>query len=322
MHFQVRVPKISGDVVALCSVVDAMAMAKATAFGATEFHEPMFDGSHASIIESLLNEAKTGRLQVCNSHGFVATADELIARAKRVGTFCVHSRYVVKPDWDALKKEHPKAELPNGAWDFRGVDLGETIVDEDSSDLHCLYATLKHLNDWGASAGNSFSLDPNALPWIDERGVMGIMKETEVENSDGSTKAGDTAVTDGSKQMEGEPPMQVGSNPARAYKSWIEWQARMLTKGDSDTLSNLAGRIIVLATERNYRNTNGDPFTNSSVARLLTDLVPGITGTRSKNGKKTAEIDLACRIKVTPNPSTESTHGRKPSRKGASRGTH
>ncbi len=174
MHYQVRVSRASGDIVALCLVVDAMAKARATAFGAAEFHRPTFDGALVDIRASLLNEAKKGCLQVCDQNGFAASADELIAQAKRTGSFSTVSRRVVEPDWDALKERHPDRELPFGVWNWTGIDLGESEVDEVSSELFCLYATLKHLNDWGASAGNSFSLDPNAPPWIDERGVMGL----------------------------------------------------------------------------------------------------------------------------------------------------
>lgn len=164
MHFQVRVPKISGDVLALCSVVEAMAMAKATAFGATEFHQPAYDGILLNINASLLTEAKKGCFQVCDQNGFAASADELVERAKREGLFCDVSRYVVEPDWEALRKTHPRREMAPGRWDFSGIDVGESNVDDVMSELLCLYATLKHLNDWGASAGNSFSLDPNAPP--------------------------------------------------------------------------------------------------------------------------------------------------------------
>lgn len=174
MEFKVGVPKISGDIVALVLVAEAMARAKATAYGATEFHKPAFDGVLRNICASLLNEARKGCLQVCDQDGFAASADELIERAKRAGSYSTVSRYVIEPDWDALRNKHPEAEMPLGYWDWTGIDLGEKVVDEVVSELLCLYATLKCLNDWGASAGNSFSIDPNAPPWIDERGVMGL----------------------------------------------------------------------------------------------------------------------------------------------------
>ncbi len=112
--------------------------------------------------------------------------------------------------------------------------------------------------------------------------------ETKPETGDEPQKVdvGDTAASGDQQQPTDEPKMRVGSNPATSYKPWIEWQARKLTKGSTDKMSALAGRIIDLANERNYRNQSGDAFTKGAVVRLLGDLAPGITGTRSKNGRK------------------------------------
>lgn len=291
MHFQVRVPRISGDVVALCSVVDAMAMAKATAFGATEFHQTAYDGLVANISASLLAEAKKGCLQVCDQNGFAASADELIERVKRTGTYIVASQYVVEPNWQALKKAHPERETAPGYWNWSGIDLGESEFDDVASELRCLCATLKHLNDWGVSEGNSFSLDPNAPPWIDERGVMGLsakppggsdanpFSKVDVGEAAGQVNQGEAA-----QQLTGGEPFlnPKQKNSRDAVRKWVHWQAWALVKKD-DVAATLVDRIWRIADSFKYgseRSKEGEPMTR---ATILKELPPRITGGRGKN---------------------------------------
>ena len=176
MDYKVRVPKLLGDVIPLHCVADAIAIAKATA-GTTPFHRPTYDGVIGSIRERLLKAAIKGQLPVCDQDGFEVPAKELGECAKQTGAFLLARRFIVEPDWAALEEKYPERKMESGAWDWTGIDLGKSEVDKVSTALHCLHATLKQLNNWGSSQGNSFSIDPDAPPWIDERGVMGLPDE-------------------------------------------------------------------------------------------------------------------------------------------------
>jgi hypothetical protein len=177
MDYKVRIPKLLGDVIPLHCVADAMATAKATAFGAAPFHKRTCDGVIGSFRERLLEAVMKDHLKVCDQDGFEVAAKVLGERAKQTGAFLLARRFIVEPDWAALEAKHPERKTESGAWDWTGIDLGKSEVDKVSTALHCLHSTLKQLNDWGSSQGHSFSIDPDAPPWIDERGVMGLPDE-------------------------------------------------------------------------------------------------------------------------------------------------
>lgn len=175
MDYKLRIPKLTGHVVSLLSVAVAIAQARATAFGTEEFHNPTYEGTLRHAEAALLDAAKGGQLKVCDNLGFLESAEEIIEKARLAGTYHEVHRYVTYPDWNALRKKYPDRTNTNGVFDGRGLDdeLGERVIDHSASEFCCLYATLTQLNNWGASVGNSFSLDEKSLPWIDERGVMG-----------------------------------------------------------------------------------------------------------------------------------------------------
>lgn len=133
MNYQIRVPRICGDVFPLVAVAEAIAFAKATCYGTEDFHKPGFKDNCRIELELLMAEVQAGRLQLCNLSGTgPATFDDT--------------------DTD---------------WQRNGEVFAINIKHYSKTNLH-------YLNLWGANAGNTFSLDPNGRPWIDERGVMGL----------------------------------------------------------------------------------------------------------------------------------------------------
>lgn len=142
MKYELKIPAISGDVIPLCHVADAMASAASTAFGTTPKHKPIYDYQLPLHTKSLLSEARAGRLLVCNQAGYQGTVDEIIAAAKSTG------------------------------------DLSEVFADFDAKEINwdmtyslCIYTKLHCLNEWGKNRGDEFSID-NSVGWVDERGYM------------------------------------------------------------------------------------------------------------------------------------------------------
>lgn len=171
MKLNIRMPKINGEVVPLIYVADAFAREKATGFRNSEFHKPTYDGVIKSACELLAIEVQKGNLKVCDQFGIAKSPEELVEASRRTGTSIKLTNYLVDPDWEALKTDHPDAEISLGVWDFTRINLGP-VRDTCLCKVSCYYVTLEHLNYGGVFGGSSFVLDTDSPPWVDERGVI------------------------------------------------------------------------------------------------------------------------------------------------------
>lgn len=171
MKYEIRLSAPNGDIVPLGAVASEKAVARATA-GHTPFHEPTYKGSFQGFAAALLQEAKSGRLKVCDQWGSQSTADELIARAEADGTLVQSSRFIKEPDWDRLHRENEPVVPGAAVWDLTHLDLGPTVTDWAATYISALCTTLKWLNDWGATVGDEFALNHHGVEWFDERGIL------------------------------------------------------------------------------------------------------------------------------------------------------
>jgi hypothetical protein len=165
MEYVVKIPAVNGDVISLVHLSTCMASAHATAYGKTAFHEQRFQSCFRRFDEDILEEAQTGRLQVCNDIGRPGTADEIIDAEKKSRGLMETRRYIVEPDWDRLLKEHPPG--PSGKMDLQGVDLGPTEIDFVYMHLECLHVKLHHLNEWAKVRGDTFSISHDGVVWLE-----------------------------------------------------------------------------------------------------------------------------------------------------------
>jgi len=187
VDYKVRVPKSSGDVVHLYEVAWAMAVSVATAHGTDDFHDPAYYGALDKIGRAVLREAKSGRLQVCDQQGF-AISMTIANGLASLSDQCLSddTRRLQAPNLETLRQQHPQAEVEPGQWDFSdlGIDFGEYDKDGVDAYLLSLHTKLHFLNQWGETRGDSFSIDLNAPPWIDERGWRGLQKLGETSDSE------------------------------------------------------------------------------------------------------------------------------------------
>ena len=167
MKYEVRLPATRGDIVPLMMVVLAKALFRATA-GGTDFHRPTYDGSSRAFADDLLQEARLGRLRVCDQWGVPSDADALLSKAKLTGDLVVVSRYLVEPDREKLHRENEP--IAPGVWHLGHLDLGPKEVDWTSTHLGVLSTTLKWLNSWAMGRGDEFSISHEGVGWVDERG--------------------------------------------------------------------------------------------------------------------------------------------------------
>lgn len=107
MEYTLKVSALSGDIVSLMAVAQAMALRDATA-GGTPFHKPMYDGRYHGYIRDLLTEVQSGRLQVCNAYGNPIAIDQNVDATSHFG-YAI--RYQKEPDWRALRKTTPPLDL-------------------------------------------------------------------------------------------------------------------------------------------------------------------------------------------------------------------
>jgi len=169
MKYELKIPAIHGDVVPLWLVAETMAIAASTAYGKTPPHKPIYDYQLPTQIRHLLNEAREGRLHVCNQDGVQNTVDEIIAAAKNSGDLSEVSRYLVEPDWEKLERENPPVA---GVQYLSRQDVGATEIDWDTTNIFILYSKLHCLNKWGEPRGDSFLISDEPVGWKDERGYM------------------------------------------------------------------------------------------------------------------------------------------------------
>lgn len=171
MKYEIRLSAPNGDIVPLGVVASEKAVARATA-GHTPFHEPTYKGSFQGFAAALLQEAKSGRLRVCDLWGSQSTAAELISRAEVDGTLVQSSRFIKEPDWDRLNRENEPVVPGAKVWNLAHLDLGPTVPDLILTDISALFTTLKWLNDWGTAVGDEFALNHDGVEWFDERGIL------------------------------------------------------------------------------------------------------------------------------------------------------
>ena len=125
MEYRVRVwSAVQGNVVALVKVAEAMAKRAATLHGTLTLHEPTLKNLRPERVRLLWEAAMSGQLTVCDSHGRVASAAELIETASA-------SVAVVA-----------------------GAASSASMTAENA--LICLFARQKHLIEWGETSGDVF----------------------------------------------------------------------------------------------------------------------------------------------------------------------
>lgn len=107
MEYRLEIAAPNGDLVPLYAVASAMAKRDATA-GGTPFHKPMYEGRLYGYIRALLEEVRSGRLEVCDSYGSPIAIDSDVAATVHFG---YATRYRKGPDWKALRKKTPPANI-------------------------------------------------------------------------------------------------------------------------------------------------------------------------------------------------------------------
>ena len=141
MDYVIKAPAVANGVITLQHVADAMAKGIATA-GGTPFHEPTYSGCFKRYAQWLLDDAKEGRLVVCDGFGRPSSVDEL--RADDANVVVLESFDPTNPD--------------------------TSPVDEFATLLLAVRTREKWLNDWAAINGDTFAIDDAGVGWIDERG--------------------------------------------------------------------------------------------------------------------------------------------------------
>ena len=149
---------ICGDVITLCHVAEAMARHAAAGHGTLPLHGTTLNDLLPIHTKSLLNEARAGRLLVCNQDGYQGTVDGIIDAAKNSGDLSESRRYLVEPDWEKLKRENPPVVAGSDVWNFSGIDLGATETDWDMTYGLCICTKLHCLNEWGRTRGDVFHI--------------------------------------------------------------------------------------------------------------------------------------------------------------------
>lgn len=141
MDYVIKAPAVANGVITLQHVADAMAKGIAMA-GGTPFHEPTYSGRFKRYAQWLLDDAKEGRLVVCDGFGRPSSVDEL--RADDANVVVLESFDPDNPD--------------------------TSPVDEFATLLLAVCTREKWLNDWAATNGETFAIDHAGVAWIDERG--------------------------------------------------------------------------------------------------------------------------------------------------------
>lgn len=141
MQYVIKAPAVANGVITLWHVADAMAHGIATA-GDTPFHKPTYIGCFKRHAKWLLDDAKAGRLAVCDAYGRPRSVDELRDDDKNV---------VVLESFDPSNPD-------------------TSPVDEFETTLFAVCTREKWLNAWAAINGETFAIDHAGVAWIDERG--------------------------------------------------------------------------------------------------------------------------------------------------------
>lgn len=277
MRYELNIPAINCDVIPLRLVADAMAKAAATAYGKTPSHKPIFDYQLPLHVKSLLKAAHAGQLQVCNQVGCQGTAEEIIADAKSSGNLSEVRRCLVKPDWEKLRRDNPPVVEGVGVWNFSGINLGPTEIDWDKTNILCLYSKLHHLNEWGKTRGDEFSIADECSGWVDERGYMNPKSAFLAD-----TTAGKGEAVPG-MQSELPKPWLIADprdpEPVQPWYTSARYFARQLVVADSTLLTKLdtlAGKTVQSLTNAGILKRGGNkPFDPGTVKKAFSNVSLG-----------------------------------------------
>ncbi len=168
MQYTLKLPAISEDIVPLEVVAVAMAEHYATA-GNTPFHEAAYKGRLTDCTLMLLEEVRSGRLQVCDNCGRFFPVDSSIEATAHFG---YAQKFVKEPDWEKLKNENPPVghSALGPVYNFSHLKFGPTEKDEARPRI-AWQTKLKTLNEWAEKRGDVFTISYEC-GWIDERGYI------------------------------------------------------------------------------------------------------------------------------------------------------
>ncbi len=170
MEYTLKVSAISGDIVPLMAVAQAMALRDATA-GGSPFHKPMYEGRYRGYIRDLLEEVRSGRLEVCNHYGSPIAVDPNVEATSHFGHT---TRYQKEPDWSALRKTTPPIDLDwktiRRDWEaVRQRDLNEPDWEKLQAKSERLRDALPNTPHWNARCRYwqelLLTLSPLELDW-------------------------------------------------------------------------------------------------------------------------------------------------------------
>ena len=162
VRFEIKLPAITGDMVPLFAIADAMARRDATA-GGTDFHEPVYKGRLARYESMLLKHVRARQLRTCDDDGDVGEPAVIVQRRIARGGVRV-LRDVAPPCAKKGRKREPVLSAD--------VTPDGLAVDEDQTWLINLFVNLKALNDWASGIGHEFAVTHDGVSWCDERGVV------------------------------------------------------------------------------------------------------------------------------------------------------
>jgi hypothetical protein len=148
MNYTIRLHKESGQVIPLMMVVQGIAKGFATRWGEQSFHRGTFEEVERRWSAKIVEAAKRGELRVCDSDGFAIQA---------ITDGMTHSEVISEDDMKAMRKTHPECQIAPGIWNFTGVDFGNRRKIEVAP--VGLFITLRHLNEWAASRGDSYTIE-------------------------------------------------------------------------------------------------------------------------------------------------------------------
>ena len=118
--------------------------------GRTHFHDATYRGRFNDFVAALLREAAKGSLRVCDSLGCESSLEAIVSDARQMGRLIPGRRFIVEPDWKALKRNR-KYKVKPDAFNFAGVDLGPTEVNstfDDSQLAAVICTTPRWLSEW------------------------------------------------------------------------------------------------------------------------------------------------------------------------------
>lgn len=135
MDFFIKTPAMTGDIVGLYAVAEAIARTYATAVGTTELHRPAYKADLNRHCKWLADEARFGKLSVCGGDKLPTTWADLMKDGEPLDDCiaCARAwvRLAVLNAWAATHGDHFQVQTEGVPWiDERGVmggDLGPIV---------------------------------------------------------------------------------------------------------------------------------------------------------------------------------------------------